>query len=116
MGLDMYVEEVSIRVVVDDVTIDPDEYHSSKEIWYWRKHHALHKWFRQLYFDKGGSRESEFNGDRVRIRLKDLDALEKYIDLEIDDFHRNNEQDLKFIKTARTLLKDKKVLYYNSSW
>lgn len=95
------------------------------EIAYWRKHPNLHGWMEQLYRSQGG--EGKFNGDELELTWEDLEQLEEDI-LEgrlpsttgfffgdaSDDRYR--EQDLKFIKEARSYLFLGLRVFYNSSW
>lgn len=100
---------------------------SEEEIFYWRKHPNLHGWFRDLFYRKGGHRDSQFNGDYVRIELKDIIELEKTIKEdklpETYGFffgesihHITYQNDLKFIAKAKEALAENKILYYTSSW
>ena len=133
MGLDMYVLAVDAKIVTKD-TFSYDESKSVEvlssegEIFYWRKHPDLHIWFRDLFYRKGGYRDSEFNGDCVRITLEDLDRLEEEIrddtlsttrsKIWSESYYRLEtiDTDLIFIKKAREALADNKALYYTSSW
>lgn len=46
---------------------------------YWRKLNSLHGWMEQLYYAKGGKSDS-FNGDVVRLKEADIEALETAIE------------------------------------
>lgn len=112
--------------------MDPDikEYVNPKvpkprEIAYWRKHPNLHGWFAEEWRSLGN--EGDFNGDELEITWDMLERLE-YDILEgnlpatrgfffgdsSDDYYR--EQDLEFIKNARTELFMGLKVFYNSSW
>ena len=95
------------------------------EIAYWRKHPNLHGWMENLYRERGG--EGQFNGDELELFAEDLDRLEQDIlDSQLpetsgfffgdpsDDYYRDD--DLKFIKEARTYLFLGLRVFYNSSW
>ena len=101
---------------------------SNNELFYWRKHPDLHVWFRDLFYRKGGYRDSEFNGDSVRLTVEDLSKLEQDIKNNIltsthsmlygESYYGEETmvKDLNFIEKARQALADNKVLYYTSSW
>lgn len=95
------------------------------EIAYWRKHPNLHGWMEQLYRSRGG--EGDFNGDELELTWDDIDMLENdikegalpgtsgfFFGDPADDYYR--EDDLKFIKDARTHLFLGLRVFYNSSW
>ena len=95
------------------------------EIAYWRKHPNLHGWMENLYRERGG--EGQFNGDELELFAEDLDRLEQDIlDSQLpetsgfffgdpsDDYYRDD--DLKFIKEARSYLFLGLRVFYNSSW
>lgn len=131
MGLDMYAY-VATRAGQSEeywVQYDPKAESSTvekpREIAYWRKHPNLHGWMRNLWVEKGN--EGDFNGDELELTWEDLDQLEQ--DLESgqlphttgfffgdpsDDYYR--EQDLEFIKNARSELFCGLRVFYNSSW
>ena len=136
MGLDMYAY-VAARAGQQDEFYDGSEldkesgeYVNAKvtkpiEIAYWRKHPNLHGWMEQLYRERGG--EGDFNGDELELFREDIDSLEQVIldgDLPAtsgfffgdaaDDYYR--EQDLEFIKEARSQLFLGLRVFYNSSW
>ena len=95
------------------------------EIAYWRKHPNLHGWMDNLYRERGG--EGEFNGDELELTWEDLDRLEQdilnshlpetsgfFFGDPSDAYYR--EDDLKFIKEARSYLFLGLRVFYNSSW
>ena len=136
MGLDMYAY-VAARAGQQDefyegseLDKESGEYVNAKvtkpiEIAYWRKHPNLHGWMEQLYRERGG--EGDFNGDELELTWEDLEQLEKDIKQShlpetsgfffgdpADDYYR--EQDLAFIKEARSQLFLGLRVFYNSSW
>ena len=95
------------------------------EIAYWRKHPNLHGWMDNLYRERGG--EGDFNGDELELTWEDLDRLEQdilnshlpetsgfFFGDPSDAYYR--EDDLKFIKEARSYLFLGLRVFYNSSW
>ena len=96
-----------------------------REIAYWRKHPNLHGWFKQEW--ESESNEGDFNGDELEITWDMLERLEYDVrNGELPDtrgfFFGDNsdaeyhEQDLEFIKNARTELFMGLKVFYNSSW
>ncbi len=96
-----------------------------REIAYWRKHPGLHGWFKAEWESEGN--EGSFNGDELEITWDMLERLEYDV--------RNGElpqtkgfffgnpadaeyynDDLEFIKNARTELFMGLKVFYNSSW
>ena len=101
------------------------------EIAYWRKHPNLHGWMEELWQSKGCPRDndddSNFNGIELELTWEDIDMLEEDIEQgalpgtsgfffgdPADDYYREN--DLKFIKEARSQLFLGLRVFYNSSW
>lgn len=101
------------------------------EIAYWRKHPNLHGWMEQLWQSKGCPRDndddSNFNGIELELTWEDIDMLENDINQgalpgtsgfffgdPADDYYR--EDDLKFIREARSQLFLGLRVFYNSSW
>lgn len=95
------------------------------EIAYWRKHPNLHGWMEQLYRNRGG--EGDFNGDELELTWEDIDMLENdikegalpgtsgfFFGDPADEYYR--EDDLRFIKEARSQLFLGLKVFYNSSW
>ena len=136
MGLDMYAY-VAARAGQQDEYWEGSEFDKESgeyvnanitkpiEIAYWRKHPNLHGWFEQLYRERGG--EGQFNGDELELTWEDLERLEEDIKQSqlpetsgfffgdpSDDYYR--EQDLEFIKEARSQLFLGLRVFYNSSW
>lgn len=136
MGLDMYAyvaaREGQNKDYWDTGEYDPKtgDYVNDKvtkpiEIAYWRKHPNLHGWMEQLWRNQGN--EGDFNGDELELTWEDLDMLESDINHgalpgtsgfffgdPADDYYR--EDDLKFIKEARSQLFLGLRVFYNSSW
>lgn len=136
MGLDMYAyvaaREGQNKDYWDTGEYDPKtgDYVNDKvtkpiEIAYWRKHPNLHGWMEQLWRNQGN--EGDFNGDELELTWEDLDMLESDINHgalpgtsgfffgdPADDYYR--EDDLKFIKEARSQLFLGLKVFYNSSW
>lgn len=108
------------------------------EIAYWRKHPNLQGWMERLWAKKGYPNrrdsdnklwETQFNGIELELTWDDLGQLERDImsgqvaNLETtgfffgsysDDYYR--EQDLKFIRDAKSHLFVGLKVFYNSSW
>ena len=122
----------------DDGEYDPEtgDYINPKvakplEIAYWRKHPNLHGWMEELWQSKGCPRDNDddvtFNGIELELTWEDIDMLEEDINQgalpgtsgfffgdPADDYYR--EDDLKFIKEARSQLFLGLRVFYNSSW
>lgn len=123
MGLDMYAFSTNAKpkteVDFETKNFKPDEVH------YWRKHPNLHGWMQNLYNVKGGT-STTFNGDCVVLTLNDLEDLEhdiKQNDLpDTSGFFFGNtqgdedEDDLEFVRKARTAIANGKTVYYTSWW
>lgn len=133
MGLDMYAlavapDELETPNAMVDLRVK-DTTAQRETLFYWRKHHDLHGWMRDLYYKKGGQ-DPDFNCNTVRLTADDLDALERAVkedgaalpptsgfffgDNPPDDDSR--AQDLEFITKARAELADGKVVFYDSWW
>ena len=125
MGLDMYAFSLDEKDAISDVEYaeEPD---TKTEIFYWRKHHNLHGWMKQLYEGKGGT--EEFNCVPVRLRQSDLFELQSVILAhglpETTGFFFGNrppdedsdEQDLLFIAKALSEINRGRAVYYSSWW
>ena len=97
-----------------------------REIAYWRKHPNLHGWMERLAEQKKLSYDS-FNGIEMELTAEDLDELERAVthrqlpatsgfffgDNKDQLYH---DQDLAFIKAARTEMFMGLKVFYNSSW
>jgi hypothetical protein len=108
-----------------DYNTDSGPVAKPREIAYWRKHPNLHGWMHRLWNEKGHS--GDFNGDELELTFEDLDRLEyvvKHKELpgtsgfffgnDSDDYYR--DQDLEFIRQARSELTQGMRVFYNSSW
>jgi hypothetical protein len=142
MGLDMYAyvaaREGQQKEFWADGEFDSEtgDYVNPKvtkplEIAYWRKHPNLHGWMEELWNSKGRPRDNDddetFNGIELELTWEDIDMLEEDINQgalpgtsgfffgdPADDYYR--EDDLKFIKEARSQLFLGLRVFYNSSW
>ena len=131
MGLDMYAyvakKQGQMRDYYEsyDYETDSGPVEKPREIAYWRKHPNLHGWMHKLWNEKG--HDGDFNGDELELTFEDLDRLEyvvKHKELpstsgfffgnDSDDYYR--DQDLEFIRTARSELTQGMKVFYNSSW
>ncbi len=129
MGLDMYASRVNAKHAIDDFTLERDANDESyaEEIFYWRKHHALHGWMERLSRAKGGSADS-FNCVYVRLTMEDLDRLEKdvlgYRLPETQGFFFGTNppdpdsvaNDMQFIAKAKQAVAEGDAVYYSSWW
>ena len=111
----------------------------SRELAYWRKHPNLHGWMEQLWRNKKYSVqptdasapvESDsdmFNGVELELTWADIDALEQAVThrqlpattgffFGRDADEEYYQDDLPFIKAARTELFMGLKVFYNSSW
>ena len=143
MGLDMYAYAATRERQQDDYydgaefNKETGEYVNPKvskpiEIAYWRKHPNLHGWFEQLWIDKGRpgadeNKDTMFNGIELELDWTDIDNLEEAIKEGTlpttsgfffgdpsDNYYY--EEDLKFVKEARSQLFLGLRVFYNSSW
>lgn len=124
MGLDMYAYAVALDDAIGDSEIREGAERNNFE--YWRKHHDLHGWMQDLYYERGG--DESFNCIPVRLYLEDLDALEEAIKNRqlphtTGFFFGNNPPDaetdaydLDFVKKARELIAQGYAVYYDSWW
>ena len=131
MGLDMYAyvakKEGQMRDYYEsyDYETDSGPVEKPREIAYWRKHPNLHGWMHKLWNERG--HDGDFNGDELELTFEDLDRLEyvvKHKELpgtsgfffgnDSDDYYR--DQDLEFIRMARSELTQGMRVFYNSSW
>lgn len=142
MGLDMYAYAAAREGQYHDFWDSGDfnketgDYSNDKvtkpiEIAYWRKHPNLHGWMEELWRSKGSLRSEDddvsFNGIELELTWEDIDMLEEDIKQgalpgtsgfffgdPADDYYR--EDDLNFIKSARSNLFLGLKVFYNSSW
>jgi len=124
MGLDMYAWSVDENDTISETAFNAEA--DKKEVFYWRKHHNLHGWMQNLYYDKNG--EGEFNCVPVRLRVSDLVELQGVILAhglpQTEGFFFGNnppdedsdEQDLLFIAKALSEINRGRAVYYSSWW
>jgi hypothetical protein len=97
-----------------------------REIAYWRKHPNLHGWMETLAKQKKLKYDS-FNGVEMELTAEDLDTLERdvkkrQLPATSGFFFGDNsdqhyyDQDLAFVKAARTEMFMGLKVFYNSSW
>ena len=119
MGLDQYAYLASKA---------NEQWDSTQELAYWRKHPNLQGWMEKLFYDKGG-RCDTFNGVEVELTWDDIDQLEKDIKSGVmsklnttgfffgnasdDHYHQT---DLEFCINAKAELFLGRKVFYNSSW
>ena len=99
---------------------------SSRELVYWRKHPDIHGWMKNLFFEKGGETESDFNGDSVWLTVKDVLNLKDAIENDKlpktsgfffgDSDGRLKEDDLEKVDSMLDALQNGSLIYYISSW
>ena len=79
MGLDMFVYSVKKEDVVEMKDINPVfvEGLDKNQLFYWRKHHDLHGWMKNLFFKKGGT--GEFNCDYVVLTFSFLFLMVSFL-------------------------------------
>jgi hypothetical protein len=121
MGLNMYAFKTRTPVGAVDFEKPKDK----ERIAYWRKHPNLHGWMEQLYYAKGGAKDS-FNCTGLRLDATDLDALEVAVNGNaLPDttglfFGESGPdrvgEDRAFIEKARAALQDGNFVYYDSWW
>lgn len=116
-----YKTKAKPKTETDFSTINFDE----QEIHYWRKHPNLHGWMENLYYSKGGERES-FNCVPVELNTDDLLELREAITTDslpntagfffgqTDGTER--EDDLEFVDTALKAINEGYTIYYSSWW
>ena len=127
MGLDMYANKVKFQPDSEiDFSIPEDSESTNEQIFYWRKHANLHGWMEQLYGDKGGI--EEFNCVKLQLTLEDLNSLERDLNSvqlpQTSGFFFGRSQgsleeinnDLSFVKEAKTAISEGYIVYYNSWW
>jgi len=110
---------------------DPTKVSEPREIAYWRKHPNLQGWMERLWVERNPDAEGEtgdmFNGIELELTWEDLERLELdviagtlpatsgfFFGSDSDEHYR--EQDLEFIKNAKTELFMGLKVFYNSSW
>lgn len=131
MGLDMYAYRVHPLAVIDDFSFnrfnEDADFKLHGEFKYWRKNNALHAWMENLYYEKGGTKES-FNCVPLRLTKEDIHRLEDDIrgwrlepksgffwgELYYDEEMRND--DLDFVADALKTIEAGNAVYYDSWW
>lgn len=115
MGLDMYARVYSKEDALSETSVVPNPQHPSIELYYWRKHYALHDWMEGLFRKKGGT--GVFNCQLVLLTLDDLDELESNIKSnKFADSYDSHDADLQFVKKARDTIKSGNGMVYYDSW
>lgn len=135
MGLDMYAFALSKQQVEEAENIHRAVW-EGEEIWYWRKHHDLHGWFKEQWEKLGRpsweeenyTRGTEFNGDAIEITEDMLTELSVCIQKRMlphttgfffGDFPPDDEsdaEDLEFIQKALKEIRSGNRVFYTSSW
>jgi hypothetical protein len=133
MGLDQYAY-VAARAgqneeYWDQYELPENEKTVSKprEIAYWRKHPNLQGWMEALWQSRNTDDDSTFNGIELELTWEDLEALESDVESgnlpatsgfffgnNSDEYYKN--QDLEFIRNARSEIFLGLKIFYNSSW
>ena len=118
MGLDMTA-----------YAIDPtaDKTQEPTKLAEWRKHPNLHGWMEQLWREKTGNKDDDFNCVEVELTEKDLDDLFEAVVLnrlpdttgffygdDADDFYKQNDKF--FVKDALEAISKGMKVYYSSWW
>lgn len=93
MSLDAFATTIATSRINDSVHITDDLYkifdlyengffifepklsENEGDFAYWRNFYQLQDWMEQLFYQKGGSDENDFNDEYVRLSLVDLDNL-----------------------------------------
>jgi len=139
MGLDQYAyvaaRQNQHEDFFDGAKFDPEkndyvneEVAKPREIAYWRKHPNLHGWMEKLWREKENPpSDQSFNGIELELTWEDLEDLERAITHDqlpytegfffgspADDYYK--DQDLAFIREARSDLFLGLKVFYNSSW
>ena len=135
MGLDMYAYAAHKAGAQDDfyeAEYGDDSRKGSveqpREIAYWRKHPNLHGWMRDCWARKVRPEDDPmFNGVELELTWEDLDELEEAVESgtlpatqgfffgsDADEYYK--EQDLEFIRKARSEIFCGLRVFYNSSW
>jgi hypothetical protein len=133
MGLDMFAYRTSVNFsksvdFEDEIKMTSESGEDMyTEIAYWRKHPNLHGWMEDLYYKKGGVKES-FNCVPVELDLEDLVNLEIAIKEkmlphtsgfffgESDTDDESIKADLNFVKDAKEAIFSGDRVFYDSWW
>lgn len=74
---------------------NPKPYENEGDFAYWRNFYHLQDWMEQLFYQKGGSDENDFNDEYVRLSLVDLDNLWHEANLDkLEIFFEKSKQSL----------------------
>ena len=125
MGLDQYAHKVKRTYAPTTKTSTV----KTTEIFYWRKHNALHGWMENLHRSRQEICSDDFNGVAVKLDEKDLDKLEQdvmtfnlpqtvgfFFGADSVGDEDQKEQTIEFIKKARKALAEGFEVEYNSWW
>lgn len=128
MGLDAYAYVAGRRGQYDDYYFNGEwdadiqdivnpTVTKPREIAYWRKHHDLQDWMRELWYQRElpSRRGKQFNGIELELTWDDVDRLEQ----DIQSIHENylyRNHDLEFCRAAKAELFLGAKVFYNSSW
>ena len=132
----MYVYKVeNEKLQLDENDLVLDVYAKNlDEVFYWRKHPAIHDWMSDLYYKRGGT--GEFNGVAIILKKEDIHQLKEDItnfnlnydasgfffgksihpkSQEYEDDHLN---DLEFIEKCLDIFEKEphNAILYDSSW
>lgn len=142
MGLDQYAyvaaREGQKEQFWDEYDLPAEEktVAEPREIAYWRKHPNLQGWMEQLWFNRLSDQGKEppetswgssFNGVELELTWEDLEQLERdilearlpetsgfFFGDDSSEYYKN--EDLEFIKKARSEIFCGLRVFYNSSW
>lgn len=143
MGLDQYAyvaaKEEQKKTYWEEygLTEDKKTVAEPREIAYWRKHPNLQGWMEKLWLNRLAEQGKEapmangwgsaFNGVELELTWEDLDQLEKdilaahlpetsgfFFGDDSSEYYKN--EDLEFIKKARSEIFCGLRVFYNSSW
>ena len=103
-------------------------YGITDELCYWTKHPDLHGWMKTLFYDKGGSSDSDFNHDVVFLFEEDVEKLREdivnnnlphttgfFFGQSYDD-KKQKKSDLEMVELMKNSLSKDELIYYISSW
>ena len=120
MGLDMMAYAV-------DADFEETAKPNNETIAEWRKHPNLHGWMEQLWRERTGNKDDNFNCQEVELTLKDLDNLFEDICLnrlpattgffygsDADSYYKQNDKF--FVADAKAKIAEGKKVFYNSWW
>lgn len=128
MGLDQYAMSIDASIVHEECKSDFDGVNPElfDTFHTWRKHPNLQGWMEKLYRDKGGFQDVFNSGAKVKIDFNDLELLKEAVMgntlPETAGFFFGESdpariiEDLEFIKKAKQLIKDGKIVVYDSWW